>query len=152
MTYGSSMNFPDDVKTHTSKLTRFLTLQQSTVGVLAMVVLVGLGERMAERFLPIYILAVGGGAMAIGLLQAMDKFLSAIYSFPGGYLSDRIGTKKAHLFFNLVAMTGFAIVILIPTYQAVLVGAVLFISWSAVSLPATMSLIYNVLPQNKYHR
>nr|MDJ0669189.1 hypothetical protein [Desulfobacterales bacterium] len=48
-----------------------------------------------------------------------------------------------------VAMSGFALVILVPTWQAVLVGAVLFISWSAISLPATLSLIYKVLPQNK---
>ncbi len=135
--------------TRASRLTAFLGLQRSTVGVLAMVVLVGMGERMAERFLPIYMLALGGGAMAIGLLQAMDNFLSAIYSFPGGYLSDRIGTKKSLLLFNLVAMSGFALVILVPTWQAVLVGAVLFISWSAISLPATLSLIYKVLPQNK---
>jgi len=40
-------------------------------------------------------------------------------------------------------------VIVIPSWQAVLVGAVLFISWSAISLPATMSLMYRVLPQNK---
>ena len=33
-----------------SQLTDFLALQPSTVGVLAMVVLLGLGERMAERF------------------------------------------------------------------------------------------------------
>lgn len=33
----------------------FLGLQRSTMGVLVMVVLVGMGERMAERFLPIYI-------------------------------------------------------------------------------------------------
>jgi MFS family permease len=46
-------------------------------------------------------------------------------------------------------MAGFALVILIPAWQAVLMGAVLFISWSAISLPATMSLIYRVLPQNK---
>jgi MFS family permease len=46
-------------------------------------------------------------------------------------------------------MAGFALVILIPAWQAVLAGAVLFISWSAISLPATVSLIYNVLPQNK---
>ena len=104
---------------------------------------------MAERFLPIYILALGGGAMAIGLLQAMDNLLSALYSFPGGYLSDRIGTKRSLLVFNLVAMAGFALVILIPAWQAVLAGAVLFISWSAISLPATMSLIFKVLPQNK---
>jgi hypothetical protein len=51
--------------------------------------------------------------------------------------------------FNLVAMSSFAVVILIPSWQAVLAGAVLFISWSAISLPATMSLLYNVLPQNK---
>lgn len=127
----------------------FLGLQRSTVGVLAMVVLVGMGEHMAERFLPIYIIALGGGALAIGLLQAMDNLLSALYSFPGGYLSDRIGTKKSLLFFNLVAMVGFALVILIPAWQTVLAGAVLFISWSAISLPATMSLIYKVLPQNK---
>ena len=140
---------PETIKTHASRLTAFLGLQRSTVGVLAMVVLVGMGERMAERFLPIYMLALGGGALAIGLLQAMDNFLSALYSFPGGYLSDRIGTKKSLILFNLVAMVGFALVILIPTWQAVLVGAVLFISWSAISLPATMSLIYKVLPKNK---
>ena len=127
----------------------FLGLQRSTVGVLAMVVLVGMGERMAERFLPIYIMALGGGALVIGLLQAMDNLLSALYSFPGGYLSDRMGTKRSLLVFNLVAMAGFALVILIPTWQAVLAGAVLFISWSAISLPATMSLIYKVLPRNK---
>jgi MFS family permease len=139
----------DTVKTVAIKLTSFLGLQRSTVGLLAMVVLLGMGERMAERFLPIYMLALGGGVLAIGLLQAMDNLLSALYSFPGGYLSDRIGTKKSLLIFNLVAMAGFALVILVPTWQAVLAGAVLFISWSAISLPATMSLMYKVLPQNK---
>jgi MFS family permease len=136
-------------KTRTSRLSGFLGLQRSTAGLLAMVVLVGMGERMAERFLPIYILALGGGTLAIGLLQAMDNLLSALYSFPGGYLSDRIGTKRSLLIFNLVAMAGFALVILVPTWQAVLMGAVLFISWSAISLPATMSLMYKVLPLNK---
>jgi MFS family permease len=133
----------------TARIAEFLGLQRSTVGVLAMVILVGMGERMAERFLPIYILALGGGALAIGFLQAMDNLLSALYSFPGGYFSDRIGTKRSLFAFNLVAMAGFTLVILVPAWQAVLAGAVLFISWSAISLPATMSLIYKVLPQNK---
>ncbi len=140
---------PDTATTRTARITGFLALQRSTVGLLAMVVLVGMGERMAERFLPIYLMALGGGALAIGLLQAMDNLLSALYSFPGGYLADRIGTKRSLLFFNLVAMAGFALVIVIPSWQAVLAGAVLFISWSAISLPATMSLMYRVLPQNK---
>jgi len=143
------MALPDTATTRTARITGFLALQRSTVGLLAMVVLVGMGERMAERFLPIYLMALGGGALAIGLLQAMDNLLSALYSFPGGYLSDRIGTKRSLLVFNLVSMAGFTLVIVIPSWQAVLAGAVLFISWSAISLPATMSLMYRVLPQNK---
>jgi MFS family permease len=140
----------ETIQTRVSRLSSFFGLQRSTVGVLGMVVLVGMGEHMAERFLPIYMMALGGGALSIGLLQAMDNLLSALYSFPGGYLSDRIGTKRSLLVFNLVAMAGFALVILIPAWQAVLAGAVLFISWSAISLPATMSLIYKVLPRNKH--
>jgi MFS family permease len=127
----------------------FLALQKSTIGLLIMVILVDMGERMAERFLPIYLMALGGGVLSIGLLGAMDNLLSALYSFPGGYLSDRMGAKKALAIFNLVAMIGFGIVIVVPSWQAVLVGAVFFIAWSAISLPATMSLIFKVLPHNK---
>jgi MFS family permease len=116
---------------------------------LSMVILVGMGERMAERFLPIYLMALGGGALSIGFLNGLDNLLSALYSFPGGYLSDRLGTKRALLVFNIIAMCGFLVVILIPAWQAVLVGAVFFLSWTAISLPATMSLVANVLPMNK---
>jgi MFS family permease len=132
-----------------SHLPAFLALQKSTIGLLIMVILVDMGERMGERFLPIYLMAIGGGALSIGLLGAMDNLLSALYSFPGGYLSDRLGAKRSLAIFNLVAMIGFAIVIVVPTWQAVLAGAVFFISWSAISLPATMSLIFRVLPRNK---
>ena len=127
----------------------FLGLTKSTAGLLLMVVLVGMGERMAERFLPIYLLALGGGVISIGLLNGLDNFLSAVYAFPGGYLSERIGTKRALLVFNFMAMAGFLIVILIPAWQAVLIGAVFFLAWSAISLPATMGLIAKVLPTGK---
>jgi MFS family permease len=40
-------------------------------------------------------------------------------------------------------------VILVPTWPAVLGGAALFLSWTAISLPATMSLVARVLPKNK---
>ena len=116
---------------------------------LCMVILVGMGERMAERFLPIYLIALGGGALSVGALSGLDNLLSALYAFPGGYLSERMGTKRALLIFNIMAMCGFLLVILVPAWQAVLVGAVFFLSWTAISLPATMSLIAKVLPMNK---
>lgn len=119
------------------------------MGMLCMVILVGMGEKMAERFLPIYLMALGGGAISIGLLNGLDNLLSALYSFPGGYLSDRLGYKRALLIFNIIAMFGFLVVILIPAWQAVLVGAVFFLSWTAISLPATMGLVARVLPTNK---
>lgn len=131
------------------RVIEFLGLRRSMVALLAMVVLVGLGEKMAERFLPIYLLALGGSILSIGLLNGMDNLLSALYSFPGGYLSDRLGYKRALAVFNLIAIAGYLIVIAFPTWQAVIAGSVLFISWSALSLPATMSLVSTVLPRNK---
>jgi len=127
----------------------FFGLRRSIVGLLGMAVLVGLGERLAERFLPIYLLVLGGGAISVGLLNGLTNLLNALYSLSGGYVSDRLGTKRALLVFNLTAIGGFLIVILVPAWQAVIVASLFFLSWSALSLPATMSLVANVLPQAK---
>jgi MFS family permease len=83
------------------------------------------------------------------VLNGMDNLLSALYSFPGGYISDRFGYKKALLIFNLIAMFGYLIVIIFPYWQAVLIGAIFFISWTAISLPATMDMVAKALPANK---
>ncbi|MDQ7826873.1 MAG: MFS transporter [Candidatus Eremiobacteraeota bacterium] len=128
---------------------RFLGLRRSMIGLLGMVVLVGMGERMAERFLPLYLLALGGTDIIIGLLAGLDDLLSALYSFPGGYLSDRLGTKRALAVFNVIAMVGYLVVILIPAWPAVIVGSFFFLSWSAISLPASMSLVSSVLPSKQ---
>ncbi|MEW6712221.1 MAG: MFS transporter, partial [Candidatus Riflebacteria bacterium] len=95
------------------------------------------------------LVALGGGAYMVGLLNSLDNLLSALYSFPGGWLADRYGTKKSLMIFNLVAIAGYLLVILIPSIWAVMLGSVLFISWTSLSLPATMGLISEVLPKNK---
>ncbi len=114
-----------------------------------MVILVGLGEKMAERFLPLYILAIGGSTWVVGGLNAMDNLLSALYSLPGGYAADKIGFKRSLFLFTVLAMGGYLIVILFRSWQAVLVGAVFFISWTAVSLPAVMSLVSKAVPKER---
>jgi MFS family permease len=132
-----------------NRAARFLGLKRSIVGLLGMVVLVGMGEKMAERFLPVYIIALGGSFLAVGFLNGLDNLLSALYSFPGGYISDRFGVKRALLFFNIMAMVGYLFVILIPTWYAVIIGSIFFLSWTAISLPATMSLVSKALPKSK---
>ena len=127
-------------------------MKRNMAGLLGMIVLVGMGEHMAERFLPLYLqqLAQASTAvLAIGVLAGMDDLLSALYSFPGGYLSDRLGTKRALLVFNALSMAGYLCVILVRTWWAVLAGAALFISWSAISLPATMDLLSKAVPKNR---
>lgn len=127
----------------------FFGLNSSIGAMIFMVILIGVGEKMAERFLPIYLIALGGSTLSIGLLNGMDNLLSALYSFPGGYLSDKFGYKKALSIFTLIAMFGYLLVILIPSWQAVLIGSVFFIAWTAVSLPAIMSLVSATVPKNK---
>ena len=41
-----------------ARFSEFFGLRRSTAGMLCMVILVGMGERMAERFLPIYLIAL----------------------------------------------------------------------------------------------
>lgn len=114
-----------------------------------MVVLVGLGENLADRFLPLYLVALGGGAFSVGLLNSLDNLLNALYSLPGGFASERLGYKHALLVFNLLSIAGYLVVIIFTSWQAVLIGAILFFSWSAISLPATMDLVATVLPKNR---
>ncbi|MBI5094081.1 MAG: MFS transporter [Candidatus Hydrogenedentes bacterium] len=136
-------------KSRLLKAADFFALRRSIVGLLAMVILVGLGERLAGRFLSIYILALGGGFVSVGGLNGLTNLVSAVYSYAGGYLSDRLGAKRALLLFNVLAMIGYLIVILIPAWQAVLVGAIFFMAWSAISLPATMGIVSKAVPNHK---
>jgi len=131
------------------RIAEFFGLEKNIVALLVMVILVGMGEKMAERFLPLYLIALGGGAFSVGLLNGLDNLLSALYAFPGGYASDKLGYKRALLLFNLIAMAGYVVVIAIPSWQAVIFGAILFVSWTAISLPATMDMVSTVLPKNK---
>jgi len=84
------------------------------VGVLAMAILVGMGERMAERFLPLYLIALGSGMLWPGFLNAINNLVGALYSFPGGWLAEKVGAKRSLLIFNLMAIAGFALVVAIP--------------------------------------
>jgi MFS family permease len=131
------------------KTAQFLGLNRSMGAMLVMVILLGMGEKMGERFLPIYLLAIGGSVYAVGFLNALDNFLSAIYSWIGGYVSDKVGYKKALMIYTGFSIFGYLIIILFPSWQAVLIGAIFFISWTALSLPAILSLVSSTLKKEK---
>lgn len=132
-----------------SDFKQLLSKNASMTTMLLLVIFVGMGEKMAERFLPLYLLALGGSTWSVGFLNSMDNLLSALYSFPGGWLADRIGHKRSLELFTIVALFGYLLVILFPAWQMVLVGSVFFISWTAISLPAIMSLVSKTVPKER---
>ena len=127
----------------------FLAINKGLSGLLIMVVLVGLGEKMAERFLPLYLTTLGASLLIPGLLNGLDVFLSAVYSIPGGWCTAKLGYKRSLLLFNLMAMVGYLIVIAFPHWIAVVIGSFFFLSWTSLSLPAAMELIRGEVPKNK---
>ncbi len=131
------------------RIRQFLGINKGLAGLLLMVILVGMGEKMAERFLPLYLTALGASLLIPGLMNGLDVFLSAVYSLPGGWSTARFGYKRSLLFFNIAAMTGYIIVILIPSWIAVIIGSFFFLSWTSLSLPAAMELIRGEVPGNK---
>jgi MFS family permease len=131
------------------RLAGFLGLKRDYLLLLMMVVLIGMGEKTGSRFVPKYIAVLGAGTLLVGLYGAMEDLLGALWSLPGGYITDRLGTKKALAVFNIIAMIGYLIVVLIPAWPAVLIASIFFLSWSALSLPTVMNLVGTVLPKSK---
>src|SRR5205823_10005932 len=52
-----------------------------------------------------------------------------------------VGHRRAFITFNVVSIAGYALVLLIPHWGAVIAGMFLFLSWTCFSLPATFSLV-----------
>ena len=133
-----------------SKLAAFFGLKRNLVILLIAIFVIGAGEELWMRFVPKYLQAVGATVFVIGLYDALRTLLGAIYAYPGGVLADRWGHRHAFIIFNVVSIVGYALVLLIPNWAAVIAGMFLFLSWSCFSLPATFSLVGAALEANRH--
>jgi MFS family permease len=101
----------------------------------------GFGEELWFRYLPAYLRAFGVSAMGLGLFGTWKDFLDAGYAYPGGVLSDRLGTRNALLLFGGLTTAGFVLLFAWPSAAAVYVGLSLVMAWASLGLPATFSLV-----------
>jgi MFS family permease len=113
---------------------------RNVAGLLSGTVLLGLGEKLGERFMPLFLVNLRGGAPAVGLYQAASNLVGAAAALPGGYLTDRVGTKRALQWFAAAASLGFVLLAIARTWEVAIIGSLLAFSWSAVSLPAALVL------------
>src|ERR1044071_3216721 len=132
-----------------SRLADFFALKRNLVILLVAIFVIGAGEELWMRFVPKYLQSLGAPALAIGLYDAIRTLLGAIYAYPGGVVVDRWGHRRAFVAFNIVSIVGYAVVLLLPHWGAVLIGMFLFLSWSCFSLPATFSLVAASLTANR---
>jgi MFS family permease len=131
-------------------LADFLGLKRNLVVLLVAIFVIGAGEELWMRFVPKYLQAVGATVFVIGLYDALRTLLGAIYAYPGGVLADVWGHRRAFLAFNLISIAGYALVLFIPHWGAVIAGMFLFLSWTCFSLPATFSLVGATLAASRH--
>ena len=134
----------------TTRFAEFFALKRNLVVLLIATVVIGAGEELWIRFIPKYLQALGAGVLVIGLFDAIRTLLGAVYAYPGGIVVDRWGHRRAFLAFNLFSIAGYALVLLIPKWAAVIAGMFLFLSWTSFSLPAAFSLIGASLSANRH--
>ena len=145
------MQTPDQPRlSRRSRLADFFGLKRNLVILLIAIFVIGAGEELWMRFVPKYLQAVGATVFVIGLYDALRTLVGAIYAYPGGVLVDRWGHRQAFIVFNVVSILGYAIVLLVPHWAAVIAGMFFFLSWSCFSLPATFSLVGAALEANRH--
>ncbi|MGH7982945.1 MAG: MFS transporter [Candidatus Udaeobacter sp.] len=128
----------------------FFGLKRNLVILLIAIFVIGAGEELWMRFVPKYLQAVGATVFVIGLYDALRTLLGAVYAYPGGVLVDVWGHRRAFIIFNVVSIIGYALVLFVPHWAAVIAGMFLFLSWTCFSLPATFSLIGAALEANRH--
>ena len=101
----------------------------------------GFGEELWFRYLPEYLRGFGASAFAVGVFGTLRDTLDAAYAYPGGLVSDRLGTRRALLLFGSLSTVGFAILFLRTSAAGVFVALFFVMAWASLGLPATFSLV-----------
>src|SRR4029450_3911995 len=110
-------------------IAEFLALRRNTALLLVALVLAGTGEKLWLGFAPKYLQTLGANILIIGLFDALQTFLGAVYAYPGGWLTDRWGQRRSLLLFTVLSLAGYVIVLCWQHWLALLLGSFLFVAW-----------------------
>jgi len=110
------------------------------------VFLVGLGEELWKKFLPKYLESLGASVAVVGLFGTAEDFFDAIYQYPGGWLADAWGRRRAFLTFLTAAIAGYLIYLSSPTWPYLFLGLAFVMAWQAMGSPAMFATIGDALP------
>jgi len=124
-----------------------------------------LGFQMTSRYLPEYMRLLGAGGLVVGLFGTVQNVIGAVYPYPGGAISDRVGSRLALTLFGLLSTLGFLVWLVAPSLGGITVGAVvlepwlwLFVglvlaqAWKSLGLGATFAIVKQSVPPSRLAR
>ena len=126
-----------------------LGLERNVVAVSAATFLLALGENLWKRFLPKYLEALGAPVTAIGLFGTCQDFLDGVSQYPGGWIGDRYGRRRALLLFVALAMVGYVVYWCAPSWPVVFLGLAFVMAWSSMASPTLFAVIGDALPKER---
>jgi MFS family permease len=127
----------------------YLGLERNVAVASAAVFLLGFGEELWKKFLPKYLEYLGASPAVIGLYGTTEDFFDAVYQYPGGWLADRAGRRRAFLVFIAVASVGYLVYLFSPSWPWLFVGLAFAMAWHSMASPAIFAVIGDALPREK---
>ena len=133
---------------------QFFALQRDVLVLSLAMFAFSLGFQMTSRYLPEYIVALGASGFVVGLFGTVGNIISAVYPYPGGAVSDRLGSRYALTVFGLLSTVGFGVWLVAPAIGTVelasvaiqpwiwiFVGLFLAQAWKSFGLGATFAVV-----------
>ena len=127
----------------------FLSLERNVTAASSAVFLLGLGEELWKKFLPKYLEALGASTPVIGLFGTAEDFFDAVYQYPGGWIADRFGRRRAFLIFVALAVVGYLIYLFSPSWPYLFLGLAFVMAWQSMASPAIFAVIGDSLPKER---
>ena len=149
MKAGGERRLSSAVVTRRGRLADFLGLERNIVASSTAVFLLGTGEELWKKFLPKYLESLGAGTLAVGLFGTAKDFFDAVYQYPGGWLADHLGRRRAFLAFIALASVGYLVYLLSPSWPFVFVGLAFSMAWHSMASPAVFAIIGDALPKER---
>jgi MFS family permease len=131
------------------RLADYFGLERNVVAVAAAMFLLGLGENLWKGFLPKYLEALGAPVLAIGLFGTVRDFVDGAYQYPGGWIADRWGRRRALTLFVGLASIGYVIYALAPSWPFVFAGLFFSMAWVSMASPTLFAVVGDALPQGR---
>lgn len=127
----------------------YLGLERNVVAASSAFFLLGIGEELWKKFLPKYLESLGAGTLAVGLFGTAKDFLDAVYQYPGGWLADHLGRRRAFLIFIALASVGYLIYLFSPSWIFLFLGLAFAMAWGSMASPAIFAVIGDSLPKER---